>query len=56
MNERAMAFFFKYHLILVTMSISKIFYAKLCVCSHKEKIENIWNRKFHCVDGVMTQG
>ena len=25
----------KYHSISVTMSISKIFYTKLCVCSHK---------------------
>ena len=25
----------KYHLISITKSISKIFYTKLCVCSHK---------------------
>ena len=31
----------KYHLISITKSISKIFYTKLCVCSHKWKIQNM---------------
>ena len=41
----------KYHLISVTMSISKIFYTILCVCSHKLKIENILNRIFILLPG-----
>ena len=36
----------KYHLISFTKSISKIFYTKLCVCSHKWKMQNISDRTF----------
>ena len=41
-----------YHLISITKSILKIFYTKLCVCSHKLKIKNISDEIFILSPGL----
>ena len=46
----------KYHLISITKSISKIFYTKLCVCSHKWKIQNISDGIFILSPGLCPGG
>ena len=46
----------KYHLISITKSISKIFYTKLCVRSHKYKIKNIIDRIFILSPGSCPRG
>ena len=46
----------QYHLILITKSISKIFYTKLFVCSHKLKIQNISDGIFILSPGSCSSG
>ena len=46
----------KHHLISITKSISKIFYTKLCVCSHKWKIQNISDGIFILSPGSCPRG
>ena len=45
----------KYHLILITKSISKFLYQTLCVFSQMKDTKHI-SRDFHTVDWVMPQG
>ena len=46
----------KYHLISITKSISKIFYTKRCVCSHKYNKQNISDRIFILLPGSCPRG